>query len=111
MTMENTETVSATGTGTTNETEVGQLDEKAQKRHYTRKQDMEAGNKAILGVLATTAEGALNKKEILAKLSEDDKKLVLQNWNLRLAFLEETGEIDSVGRKVSKKYFKSTETN
>lgn len=81
------------------------------KRHYTRKQDMETGNQAILSVLGTTAEMALNKKEILAKLSEAHRKLVEPNWNLRLSFLQENGDIDSVGNKTAKKYFKATEMN
>jgi len=74
------------------------------KRHYTRQDEMQEGNRAILSVLGSTAESALNKKQILSKLTEANKNLVVPNWSLRLAALERTGQVTSVGFKILKKY-------
>jgi len=79
------------------------------KRFYTRKQDMQNGNEAILAALSFDAGAALGKQEIFAKLSEETKSLVSKNWNMRLDFLQETGELSSVGKKVGKKYFRTAQ--
>jgi hypothetical protein len=88
-----------------------QPQEEKPKRHYTRKEQMESGNQAILSVLGANSEAAMTKQQIITKLSEEDKKLVLPNWNLRIQLLEETGEVDSVGKKAMKKYYRSQENN
>lgn len=78
------------------------------KRFYTRKEDMERGNQAILDVLATDDTGALSKAEILARLADDTRTLIAHNWNLRIALLEETAQVLTKGKKVAKKYWRAT---
>lgn len=94
-----TETITSTETDTT-------LTTTETKRTYTKKEDMARGQAAILATLPATEEGALSKAEILAKLEGEVRELVERNWNLRIQYLEESGEILTKGRKVAKKYFK-----
>ncbi len=82
-------------------------EETTTKRTYTRKEDMDRGNQAILNTLGTDAEGALSKAQILAKLTEEERTLVTRNWNLRIALLEETQQVLTQGRKVAKKYWRA----
>lgn len=82
---------------------------KPKVRSYTRKQDMQNGNDAILATLSFDAAAPLDKQQILTKLSEENKALVFKNWNMRLNFLQETGEISSVGVRAGKKYFRAAQ--
>lgn len=82
-------------------------EETTTKRTYTRKEDMDRGNQAILNTLGTDVEGALSKAQILAKLTDEERNLVTRNWNLRIALLEETQQVLTQGRKVAKKYWRA----
>lgn len=80
----------------------------ASKRTYTKKEDMQRGNDAIIATLPTTLEGAFSKAQILAALSAEDRALVEHNWNLRISLLEETEQVLTNGRqKVAKRYFRA----
>lgn len=81
--------------------------EGSSKRTYTKKEDMQRGNDAILAALPATDEGALSKAQILAALSEDNRALVEHNWNLRISLLEETEQVLTKGKKVAKRYWRA----
>jgi hypothetical protein len=76
------------------------------KRIYTKKEDMQRGNEAILATLSTEGDG-LKKAQILAALSAEDRALVEHNWNLRIALLEETEQVRTQGNKVAKRYWRA----
>lgn len=105
MNTEQVETVTETVEQPVPVTEV--TEETAAKRVYTRKEDMERGNQAILNTLGTDVDGALSKAQILTKLTDDERALVTRNWNLRIALLEETQQVLTQGRKVAKKYWRA----
>lgn len=91
---------------TTEEVNATETNTEPTKRNYTKKEDMVRGNNAILETLPNGEDGALSKNEILAKLDQPTRELVERNWNLRIQFLEESGEVLTKGRKVAKKYFR-----
>lgn len=76
------------------------------KLTYTKKEDMQRGNDAILAALPTEGEG-FNKAQIIAALSEDIRPLVEHNWNLRIRLLEETEQVRTQGNKVAKRYWRA----
>ena len=77
------------------------------KRVYTKKEDMQRGNDAILATLPTVEAEGLSKAQILAALSAEDRTLVEHNWNLRISLLETTEQVLSKGKKVAKKYYRA----
>ena len=70
-----------------------------------RKEDWNRGNFALLGVLSTDPTKSMGKKQVLAALAGDLVDLVDGNWNLRIAYLEESGVVEASGKKVGKKYW------
>lgn len=76
----------------------------------TRRQMMDVGNEAILQALPTNEAQAIGKNDLFSKLTEQNKRLVDHNWNLRIAYLEERGDVLSTGRKMGKKYWANGNT-